>query len=330
MTNLEHRINLLAKLGDYMTADAQSWRDAKDRAVQQNSWFTHEHIEIAAKNIVEGYLQHDLLTAWAAQYPLPVAPKIVGIVMAGNIPLVGFHDFLCGYICGHHLKLKLSSKDAALIRDVIRQLTEWEPATAEQVELSDVLTGCDAYIATGSNNSSRYFEQYFAKWPHIIRRNRTSVAVLDGTETEEELQALSKDVFTYFGLGCRNVTQVQVPEGYDFAPLLDAFKNHEALMNHHKYHNNYDYHLAVYLLNKVPYLNNDSLLMVENEIPFSAVSVLHYQHYNDRAVLMERLKSSEDVQAIVGHGAIPFGTAQMPALADYADGVDTMAFLTSL
>jgi len=330
MTNLEHRINLLVKLGDYMNADAPSWRDAKELAVHQNSWFTEEHIEIAAQNIVAGYLQRSQLEAWAAKYTLPVSPKLVGIVMAGNIPMVGFHDFLCGYISGHHLKLKVSSKDAALIKDVVRQLTEWDPATADQVTIAENLKDCDAYIATGSNNSSRYFEQYFAKWPHIIRKNRTSVAVLDGTETAAELQDFSRDVFTYFGLGCRNVTQVQVPEGYDFVPLLNTFRNHESLMNHHKYHNNYDYHLAVYLLNRVPYLSNESLLMVENEIPFSAVSVLHYQYYTDKEALMTRLKENTDIQAILGHGAIPFGMAQRPALDDYADGVDTMAFLCSL
>lgn len=330
MTNLEQRIKLLSKLGEYMTGDAPSWLDAKELAVRQNSWFTLEYVEIAVQNIVGGYLQEALLRSWIGEYELPAIPKTVGIVMAGNIPLVGFHDFLCGFISGHYLKLKLSSKDAALMKDILRQLTEWEPAVAEQVVVGEIIKDCDAYIATGSNNSSRYFEQYFAKWPHIIRKNRTSVAVLDGAETEEELQSLAKDVFTYFGLGCRNITQVQVPEGYDFERLLHVFRNHADLMNHHKYHNNYDYHLAVYLLNKVPYMTNESLLMVENEIPFSAVSVLHYQYYRDQDEVITRLKNNEDIQAVIGHQAIAFGEAQKPGLSDYADGVDTMAFLCGL
>lgn len=330
MTNMEQRIKLLSKLGEYMNGDAPSWLDAKELAVRQNSWFTLEHVEIAVQRIVEAYLQEELLRSWISQYKLPAVPKTVGIVMAGNIPLVGFHDFLCGFISGHNLKLKLSSKDAALMKDILRQLSEWEPAVAEQVVVSEMIKDCDAYIATGSNNSSRYFEQYFAKWPHIIRKNRTSVAVLDGTETEEELQELAKDVFTYFGLGCRNITQVQVPEGYDFTKLLNVFRNHDDLMNHHKYHNNYDYHLAVYLLNRVPYMTNESLLMVENEIPFSAVSVLHYQYYKDQDEVIARLKNNDDIQAVIGHKTIPFGDAQRPGLSDYADGVDTMAFLCGL
>lgn len=190
--------------------------------------------------------------------------------------------------------------------------------------------GCDAYIATGSNNTARYFEQYFGKYPHIIRRNRTSVALLDGAETDEELKLLASDVFTYFGLGCRNVTQLYLPEGYDMERLLKIFSLHEDMMMHHKYKNNYDYYLAIYLLNKVPYLTNGSLLMVENELPFSAVSVLHYQYYKDKNAALKKLEDSEDIQCIVGEGNVPFGAAQKPSLSDYADGVDTMSFLCGM
>ena len=330
MTNTESRIKLLTKLGEYMQSQEESWLVAKDRAVQQNSWFTQEHIEIAVNNIVATYLQPDALKAWLAKYTLPVVVKTVGIVTAGNIPLVGFHDLLCGYLSGHHLKIKASSKDVALLKEIVRKMTEWDVDFGKQVELAEVLKECDAYIATGSNNSSRYFEQYFAKWPHIIRRNRTSVAVLDGTETEEELSALSKDVFMFFGLGCRNVTQVCVPQGYDFSKLLEVFKNHESLMNHHKYHNNFDYYLAIYLLNRVPYLNNDSLLMVENETPFSAVAVLHYRYYTNKRDIIAELQTSPDIQAVISRDTIPFGEAQKPSLSDFADGVDTMAFLCGL
>jgi hypothetical protein len=330
MTPTKRRIELLTRLGDYMQSDDDSWKAAKELAVRQNTWFTPEHIDIAAANIVECLLQPQELDRWVGHYPLPGTPKQVGIVMAGNIPLVGFHDFLCGYMSTHRLLLKLSSKDAILLKHLIDRLTEWEHATAQQVQIAERLNGCDAYIATGSNNSSRYFEQYFSKHPHIIRRNRTSVAVLDGTETMHELQMLARDVFTYFGLGCRNITQLCVPGDYDFQPLLKVFDSYEALMMHNKYHNNYEYHLAIYLLNLVPYQTNGSMLLVENEVPFSAVSVVHYRRYEDRNALVKELSTSQDIQAIVGHGLLPFGEAQRPSLSDYADGEDTMSFLCSL
>ncbi len=330
MTDIGKRIELLTKLGDYMRSDDAVWIETKDLAVRHNSWFTPEHIDMAVENIANTFLQPEKLKEWISKYSLPTVPRKVGIVVAGNIPLVGFHDFLCGYLSGHSIWLKLSSKDTVLLQALINQLIFWEPETAEQIQVADMLKGCDAYIATGSNNSARYFEQYFAKHPHIIRRNRTSVAVLDGTETVTELQLLARDVFTYFGLGCRNVTQVCVPEGYDFTQLMNIFDSHESLMMHHKYHNNYDYHLAVYLLNKVTYQTNSSVLLVENEVPFSPVSVLHYRSYTDKGALVAQLKSSADIQAVVGHGLLPFGEAQLPSLSDYADGIDTMQFLCSI
>jgi hypothetical protein len=270
------------------------------------------------------------LENWTKQYPKIVSQKKVGMVMAGNIPLVGFHDFLCGFVSGHQLCLKLSSKDEVLLKHLIAKLTEWESEVANEVTIAEQIKNCDAYIATGSNNTSRYFEQYFGKYPHIIRKNRTSVAVLEGNETDEELTLLAKDVFAYFGLGCRNVTQVCVPGGYDFEKLLNIFSNYQDLMLHHKYKNNYDYYLAIYLLNKVPYLTNSSLLLLENSLPFSAVAVLHYRIYGQQENLAEELKNSNEIQTIVGHSFTPFGSAQQPSLTDYADGLDTMHFLCNL
>ena len=217
-----------------------------------------------------------------------------------------------------------------MIAHIIRKLAEWEPLVAEQIHIAERLNGCDAYIATGSNNTARYFEQYFARYPHIIRRNRTSVAVLDGSETEEELKQLAGDAFSYFGLGCRNITQVCVPHGYDLTKLMDAFSVYEDIINHNKYKNNFDYYLAIYLLNRVPYLTNDSVLLVENASPFSAVGVVHYRYYSDKDALANELLQSVDIQCIVGHGFLSFGNTQCPALTDYADGVDTMAFLTTI
>lgn len=326
---IEKRIDALVMLGKYLLSDDAILEDVKLRAKNENAWFTLENIDLAIENIVKYYLQKDALQNWVKQYSLPVQKKKVGIVMAGNIPLVGFHDFLCGFISGHDLYLKLSSKDSALIKHLIYKLTEWHPEWKEEIHIADTLKNCDAYIATGSNNTARYFEQYFGKYPHIIRQNRTSVAVLDGNESEEDMKNLAKDVFSFYGLGCRNVTQICIPENYSFDKLLNVFSLYQDLMHHHKYKNNYDYYLAIYLLNKVSYLTNDTLLLVENELPFSAVSVLHYRFYNDKESLVEELKKRNDIQTIVGVGFTPFGTSQQPSLSDYADGVDTMAFLSN-
>lgn len=330
MLSLEKRIELLERLGKYMLSEDEEWKNVQIMAAYANAWFTEENITYAVNNIVSELLQKHQLEKWISQYNLPDEPKTVGIVMAGNIPLVGFHDFLCGFISGHKLMLKLSSKDEVLLKHLISRLKEWEPAVNEQVQTSDLLKGCDAYIATGSNNTARYFEEYFSKYPNIIRKNRTSVAVLDGTETDEELHRIAHDVFIYFGLGCRNVTQIYVPEGYNFQGMLDVFSSYDDIVTHSKYKNNYDYYLAIYLLNNVPYLTNGSLLLVENEIPFSAVSVLHYRFYDNLAELMDKLRKNNDIQCISGKGALPFGEAQKPGLNDYADGVDTMEFLTAL
>ncbi len=335
MTNnisLNRRIDLLSNLGEYLERNDVNWMDAQDRAVNANPWFTAAHISLAIENIADQFLKKEKLEEWVAKYTLPNTVKKVGIVMAGNIPLVGFHDFLCGFVSGHQLLIKQSSKDEVLLKYLLLKLGEWEPEVLEQVQIADRLNDCDAYIATGSNNTARYFEQYFGKYPHIIRKNRTSVAVLDGAETDEALALLADDVYLYYGLGCRNVTQVCVPRGYDFERLLRVFNKHNNYADLNKYKNNYDYHLAIYLLNRVPYMSNESVLMVENDLPFSAVSVLHYKYYDDKSALLKELKGRDDIQAIIGagEGFVPFGDSQKPALSEYADGVDTMAFLCGL
>lgn len=330
MLPLEKRIDILVRLGNYMQASGEEWMLAKEQAVAANAWFTPEHIEIAVQNITSAMLSRQKLEQWIAAYTLPARSKKVGIIMAGNIPLVGFHDMLCGFISGHHVYLKLSSKDEVLMKHLLAKMVEMEKEVADHLHIADQLKGMDAYIATGSNNSARYFEQYFAQYPHIIRRNRTSVAVLDGNETDEELQSLAKDVFLYFGLGCRNVTQLWVPDAYNFDRLLKIFESHESYIHHHKYKNNYDYHLAIYLLNRVPYLTNNSIILVENELPFSAVSVLHYKHYRDKEEILSLLQNDNNIQAVIARERIPFGASQQPGLNDYADGADTMQFLCNL
>lgn len=330
MLSVEKRTELLVRLGKYMLSENKQWLEIQEKATYANAWFTLDHISIAITNIATELLDKTKLDSWLSQYSIPEGPKKVGIVMAGNIPLVGFHDFLCGFITGHQLFLKLSSKDEILLKHLIDQLITWDPQVGKQVHIAEQLKNCEAYIATGSNNTARYFEQYFGRYPNIIRKNRTSVAILEGDETEDELTELGKDVFTYYGLGCRNVTQVCVPQGYDLTRLLKAFEPYAAYIQHNKYKNNFDYYLAIYLLNRVPYLTNDSILLVENELPFSAVSVLHYRYYNDLNELVHQLQAGQNIQTIVGRGFTPFGEAQRPSLNEYADGVDTMAFLSAL
>lgn len=330
---LPYRINLLSGLGNYMLSGEPGWQEAKSKASRENGWFTPEFIDIAVQNIVSRFLQKNILEEWTSQLPddLPEEKvKTVGIVMAGNIPLVGFHDFLSVFACGHKAIIKLSARDKELIKHLVEKMIEWEPLLEGYIRFEEMLKGCDAYIATGSNNSSRYFDYYFGKYPHIIRKNRTSVAILTGNETAEELDLLSDDVFQYFGLGCRNVTKLYVPEAYDFIPLLEAFKKYNHLADHHKFKNNYDYNLALHILNKKFYMTNGSILLVESPSVFSPISQLNYEYYKNADDLMKALADSEEIQCITGKGHIPFGSAQCPAITDYADGADTLAFLKNL
>jgi hypothetical protein len=250
--------------------------------------------------------------------------------MAGNIPLVGFHDLLSVLMSGHKAVIKPSSKDEVLIKELAEVLKTWETEINSLIEFSEMLKDCDAYIATGSNNTSRYFEYYFGKYHHIIRRSKTSVAVLTGNETIAELEELAGDVYQFFGLGCRNVTKLYVPGGYDFVSLLTAFKKYNYLADHHKYKNNYDYNLAIHLLNNKYYMTNGSILLIEDSSLFSPISQLNYEYYTSRDELLSSLYNNQDIQGIIEKEHIPFGQAQSPGLFDYADKVDTMEFLQSL
>src|SRR6187399_1131779 len=329
--NLQMRIALAAQLGQYILSGSPEWLEAKQRASLINPWFTPEFIDIATENIAKHFLDKQKLENWTSSYKIEaVTPKKIGIVMAGNIPLVGFHDFLCVFISGHKAIIKASSKDEVLIKHLAQKLIEWNKELDEMIVFQEMLKNCDAYIATGSNNSARYFEYYFKKYPHIIRRNRTSVAILDGNETAKELEELADDVHLYFGMGCRNVTKIFVPKDYDFIPLLTAFKKYDHFKDHHKYRNNYDYNLALHILNGKFYMANESLILLENPSIFSPISQLNYELYTDKNKVEESLRSMEDLQCTVGHGHIPFGQAQIPSLTDYADGIDTINFLTKL
>jgi len=330
--NLSQRIELLEKLGNYLIGDNEKLISVKQKAYEKNKWFTEEFVNLALKNISTQFLKSDKLESWVCYYHLDdnIKPKTIGLVMAGNIPLVGFHDFLCVFISGHKQSIKLSEKDNVLMVHIIEKLTEWNAEVARVVQVADFLKNCDAYIATGSNNSSRYFKYYFGKYPSIIRRNKTSVAILSGNETNEELESLADDVHTYFGLGCRNITKLYVPIDYDFIPLLNAFKKYGYFADHTKYKNNYDYNLALLIMNNKLYMTNENIILFENENIFSAVSQLHYNFYQDKNVTLNDLKKNENIQCIVGNRFIAFGNAQQPGLFEYADGIDTMEFLLGL
>ena len=340
MISIDERIELLVKLGSYMAGDDEAWLAAQQKAFAENNWFIPEFIRLSVNTIAQQFLQHGVLKKLAADYDIPeqtAYPKKVGIVPAGNIPLVGFHDVLCTFVSGHRAFIKPSTKDTALITHLIKKMAEWNGESAAFLQISELLKGCDAYIATGGNNTGRYFEYYFRNYPAIIRRNRTSVAVLSGRETAASLEALADDVHLYFGLGCRNVTQLYVPKYYDFVPLLEAFKKYSWFINHNKYKNNYDYNLAIHLLNNKYYMTNGSVLLIEDASPTSPISQLHYQYYEDietsSAQVLKKLKTdlenNDALQCVVGF-ELPFGAAQRPALTDFADGIDTMAFLKKL
>lgn len=328
---LQNRIELLQQLKKYLKENDTNWQAAKYNASKMNGWFIPEFIELALNNITELFLDEARLQNWIHHYHIDdnISPKNVGIVMAGNIPLVGFHDFLSVFVSGHIQTIKLSSKDDVLLKHLVQQLYKWDTTALDYISFAPMLKGCDAYIATGSNNSAVYFEQYFSKYPSIIRRNRTSVAVLKGNESREELEKLSDDIHCFFGLGCRNVTKIYVPREYDFVPLLQAFYKYKYFADHHKYRNNYDYNLSLLLMNNRFYMTDETTLLVENEQLFSPISQLNYSYYSDINAVMNGLKANNEVQCIVGN-TIPYGQAQLPALMDYADGIDTMQFLLTL
>ena len=333
--NTEDRVEAFEKLGKYLSAiDKDEFKNLAASAGNENSWFTEENIRSAFHGLAH-YLRPGHLREWVSRYELTVVkPKTVAVIMAGNIPLVGFHDFLTVLISGHNIMIKPSSKDSVLLSHLAKKLGEIEPRFAKCITFAEQLKNFDAVIATGSDNSARYFHYYFGKYPNIIRKNRTSCAVLNGRETREELQALGRDVFSYFGLGCRNVSKIFVPLYYDFPQLLKSWEPFHHIIHHHKYHNNYDYQKSILLVNRTSFLDSGFVMLHESEKLVSPIAVVYYETYEDEGALALKLtEAREKIQCIVGHttpGAVPFGEAQVPALWDYADQVDTLKFLSGL
>lgn len=332
--DIKERIAALSALGQYLkNLDENTLSELHLKARAGNSWFTPENVDTALKGIVN-YLQKDKLQEWVGHYDIKDQNKRVGIVMAGNIPFVGFHDLLSVLISGNQAHIKLSSQDTALMKFVITELTEIAPSFKEQIIIKDRLKDIDAIIATGSDNTSRYFEYYFSKHPHIIRKNRTSCAILTGAETSEDLKGIADDIFLYFGLGCRNISKLFVPQDYEFTPFFEGIQHYQNITHHHKYSNNYDYNKSIYLVNGEPHFDNGFLMLRETKQMVSPISVVYYERYRDEDELRAILeRNKEKIQCIVADSwpnSQPFGNAQYPELWDYADGVDTMKFLTEL
>ena len=307
-----------------------------EEAERKNAWFDRENCLMTLHHWA-GLLKKENLSQWLSSYSIKNIPqKRIALILAGNIPLVGFHDLLCTLLIGHTAIVKLSSNDKILLPFLISELKNLTPIFEDKIIfMEEKLTDFDAVIATGSNNTARYFEYYFGKKPHIIRKNRNSVAILTGEETKEELELLGKDIFTYFGLGCRNVSKIFIPENYDFTNFFQAIYSFHSVMNHQKYINNYDYNKAVYLMNLEQLLENGFLLLKEDKHYASPIATLFYEKYTNLSYLLESLTEDKElIQCIVSNGSFPnsitFGQAQIPSLRDYADGIDTIAFLNNI
>lgn len=341
-------IDAFVKLGKYLTdfcdkcysenAEVDSeLKEIVERAGHHNGWFTEDNILFSLQQWGD-LLTEENLKEWLSNYSFSneSKPKTVGIVMAGNIPLVGFHDFLCVLLSGNKVLAKLSSNDKILLPHLSKYLVLQEPSLVDKIEFIDgKMENFDAVIATGSNNTSRYFEYYFGNKPNIIRKNRNSVAVLTGNETEEELKALGEDIFRYYGLGCRNVSKIFVPINYDFDALFNALYHYKDIIHQHKYANNYDYNKAVYLMSEFKILDNGFLVLKEDEALTSPIAALFYSNYGDETSLREKLEElDEQIQCVVSSGIreneVNFGETQKPSLKDYADEIDTMDFLLKL
>ncbi|SMC76224.1 acyl-CoA reductase [Moheibacter sediminis] len=295
-----------------------------------NPWFTQDNLKFCLEQWGK-ILTKENLNNWVKDYSETQNSKGVGIIMAGNIPLVGFHDLISVLLSGHHAIVKTSSKDDILMSFVIDYLLEFD-ALKNTIQKVERLKNHDAVIATGSNNTARYFEFYFKEIPHIIRKNRTSLAVLNGNETEQDLKKLSEDIFRYFGLGCRNVTKIYLPKGFNTDKIFESFFDWSHIINHTKYSNNYDYNRAIYLMGSEDFLDNNFVVLKKSEELFSPIGVINYEFYEDlNEVKNELIQNEEKIQCVVGNNfEIKFGDTQKPSLTDYADGVDVMKFLESL
>ena len=315
-----------------------AFESAVETAKHRNAWFIEENVRHALIGL-SAMLENSAISSWLASYNLETTNagiiggrRTIGLITAGNIPFVGFHDLLCVLLSGHSVRIKISSDDAGLTEAVVSVIRHIAPDLGTRIAIADRKLGeVDAVIATGSNNTARHFEHYFGHLPRIIRKNRTSVALLDGTESDEELLALGEDLFRYFGLGCRNVSKLYVPRDFDLDRIFKSIYSWKEIGNHHKWANNYEYHKAIWLMDRVPLIENGFVLFREDSSLHSPLGSIYYERFDDLSTVEVDLAThKEQLQCIVGHGHVPFGSAQCPGPQDYADGVDTMKFLVEL
>lgn len=333
MTSISNRISTLAALGDYLSTMPQELLDICAIAEKHNGWFDVKSQKTAIQSVASEFLNKNKLESFCQNYSFDqLEPKKIAIIMAGNIPLVGIHDLICGVLSGHNLQIKLSSKDDQLMKAIILKLHLLNNNLFDKVKIQfQPMNDFDGIIATGSDNSSNYFEEYFGKYPNIIRKSRTSIAVLTGKETKEELHQLGTDIFQYYGLGCRNVTKLFVPKNYDFTNFFEAIEPYSSVIRNTKYKNNFDYNLTLFILNKIPYQTNDFLMLTEDQSLQSRIGSIHYEEYDALDTVHNYIIDQKDrLQVIVGKDFIPFGQAQNPKLSDFADNIDTMNFLLNL
>lgn len=335
MMTLDARIKSLSKLGNYLKQKDVKLNKVIDEASLYNPWFSKENIQLALDGFSEFFLKEEILHHWISKYDLKNESKKIGLVLAGNIPAVGFHDILCSFVAGHQSLIKYSDKDKILMPFLVNELISISPEFSNYFEEVERLSGFDGVIATGSDNSARYFESYFGKYQHIIRKNRNGIAVLNGNESDDDLRKLGIDVFQYFGLGCRNVSKIYVPLNYKFDSLLEILHEYNDVIYHNKYKNNFDYNIALYLINKLTYLNNGSIIFLEDQRYASRIATLHYEYYEDVRQLEKKLQYDKHlIQCVVSNihmdnqKIFNFGDAQKPKIDDYADDKDTMKFLT--
>lgn len=333
---LINRVESFIKLGNYIIEDSEELQSIVRLTGIKNHWFTRDNCYLAMNAIAKTMLNEEKLQNWLQAYNLEnIKCNSVGIIAAGNIPLVSFHDALCVLISGQKLYLKTSERDSVLLSHFLDKLISFNPEWANYIFIDQRWPKMDAVIATGSNNSGRYFEYYFGKNPHIIRKNRHSIAVLTGNETEDELYLLGLDVFEYFGLGCRNISMVWIPKDYKFDTLLKAWQPFEELMMFHSYKNNLDYQRTIYLMNGTPIVDCDFVNLIELKAISSAISCVNLAHYENVSEVKEWLEiHDEQIQCVVNYKHfernVGFGEAQAPELNDYADGIDTIQFLIDL
>lgn len=332
--NIDKRIAAFAHLGDFILKNPAELQEVVHKTYIHNTWFTKENTTKALQNIAAEFLNKRKLENWLSIYQAQLADhssKTIAIVAAGNIPMVAFHDILCVLVSGSNLQLKLSEKDKFLLPFLLEKLAEIEPGFKEKISILFKLENFDAIIATGSNNTAKHFEYYFSKYKNIIRRNRNSIAILTGNDSKEDIEKLGYDVFDYFGLGCRNVSKIFVPQDFDLLSLKPGFTKHIDIMQHTQYMNNLDYQRTLYLMNQVPLVDIDFINIVENKSLHSPISCLHVERYASMDEVNNFIiDEKENIQCIVGKGYLVFGKSQEPTLSDYADNVDTMKFILSL